>query len=185
MNLTKSISKIAAILPIAVLLNFPAEAQNDLSSLHSEFQSIRRYDNVDWHIDGDFPRGVSIDNAYTHTGFYNVWLARNKLLSDEMLQRHSSTIRRMMSRDVPPTDLYKELGGRLSSRVLKDEGVLFSDEYFELSNGKYLSDYADVFGAGATDYQVEPIWSNYDKIKPVLDQRFAEWQATRENKSKN
>jgi hypothetical protein len=40
----------------------------------------------------------------------------------------------------------------------------------------YFDDYCAVFEEADTAYHVEDTWGNFERLPPVIDRRFAEWQ---------
>jgi hypothetical protein len=74
--------------------------------------------------------------------------------------------------------------GKFTNEDLNHEGNAFTGRYFDLSNGSYLADYTAVWGHGLPIgseqlYYVADTWENFDKLKPGLDQRLADWRAPR------
>jgi hypothetical protein len=54
-------------------------------------------------------------------------------------------------------------------------GKDFTRDYYDTDC--YIGDYEAVLGGSLpTLYHVEDSWENYDKLAPVIDQRFSRWQ---------
>ncbi|WP_306252912.1 hypothetical protein [Parvularcula sp. IMCC14364] len=134
------------------------------------------FDKAEYHYDGDYPEDLPIENAFTHTGFYLTWLAENDLLSDETTTYHRDRIVQLSKRNISPVKLYEVGDGSLIGEILSVQGCKFSIGYFEFETGSYLQDYVATFPDLPSVYHVEPTWENYDKIKPVIDQRYREWR---------
>jgi hypothetical protein len=69
--------------------------------------------------------------------------------------------------------LLKYCDEKLIDEDLNEEGSAFAEGYYEQT---YLTDYCSVL----LPYEDPDTWSNFDRIAPILDQRFKDWRATRE-----
>jgi hypothetical protein len=51
--------------------------------------------------------------------------------------------------------------------------------YFQdFAKGQYLADYDAILGKGVADlYRAPDTWENFDRLRPILGRRFAEWKA--------
>ena len=68
--------------------------------------------------------------------------------------------------------------GKFTEDDLNDEGNAFAQEYYEFETGQFVHDYAGTLGDDVPDlYHVADTWETFERIKPVLDQRFHEWKA--------
>jgi len=57
----------------------------------------------------------------------------------------------------------------------------FALAYFDFEKGSYLRDYEATLGKNVTTlYHVEDTWTNFDRLKIVLEQRFIEWKSKRQ-----
>ena len=137
-------------------------------------QQTVKYDDAEWHYDGDFPEDVPIDNAYSHIGFYLTWAAENDLISELVKTQSPPLVLATRLRLVSPIELLKFWDDKLISDMLTEEGIAFTDFYYEDSEDGYLPDYMAEF-ADYRAYEVKPNWKNYDRIKPVIDRRYQEW----------
>ena len=55
-------------------------------------------------------------------------------------------------------------------------GNRFALNYFDFDTGKYVNDYENSLAKNLpTLFHVEDSWENYEKIRKVIDIRFAEW----------
>jgi len=72
--------------------------------------------------------------------------------------------------------------GKLTVVDFSDEGNAFAEDYCTLESGQFLLDYAESVGEDLPDlYHAADSWETFERLKPVLDQRFQEWKANREN----
>jgi hypothetical protein len=63
---------------------------------------------------------------------------------------------------------------------LNEEGNSFAQAYFDFDKGQYLTGYEATLGEDIADlYYVTDNWENFDRLKPVLERRFAEWKYRR------
>jgi len=78
----------------------------------------------------------------------------------------------------PGAFFYAACDGKFTDEDLSKEGNRYVGDYFEFDKGQYIKDYETVLGADVPDlYQIEDTWANFDRLKPLLDQRFREWKA--------
>jgi hypothetical protein len=80
-------------------------------------------------------------------------------------------IRKITGRELLFTELDEKFFPTLLTRVGRD----FTRYYYE--SGCYIDDYDQALGGDLpTIYHVVDTWSNYDKLAPLIDQRFASWK---------
>ena len=64
--------------------------------------------------------------------------------------------------------------------MLSEEGNAFTRDYFDFEHGAYSSDYQETLGANLPSlYHVQDTWENYDKLRAVIDRRYADWRRRR------
>ncbi len=84
----------------------------------------------------------------------------------------------------PGTYFLRTCDGKFTDEDLNDTGNNFVVDYFDFKTGKYLTDYEKLLGGGyITVYHVPDAWESFDVLETLLDRRFAEWQASSNNKS--
>ena len=67
--------------------------------------------------------------------------------------------------------------GKFIEDDVNDEGNSFAQAYFDFQNGQYLADYQATLAQDVSNlYYVTDDWENFDRLKPILDKRFAEWK---------
>ena len=72
--------------------------------------------------------------------------------------------------------LFEMCVGKFWDHDLSDEGNEFASFYYD-GEGKYIADYAGALASGLPSvYHVADTWENYDKLVPVIDRRFSDWQ---------
>jgi hypothetical protein len=136
------------------------------------------YDQWRWHIEGSFPEDRPAEQGYVHIGLFLTWLTNRDLLDSGWLER--SGVERaaaaLKARQESCSALRDMTGGSLTSEMLTAEGRAFANAYYLPEYG-YSRDYRRVFGRLADTYAVEDGWDSYDRLAPVLDRRYQEWQA--------
>lgn len=127
-----------------------------------------KYDDMDFHEGSTFEAGQQRENAYTHIGFYLVWLIRHDLHNPREFRK--ALIRDVKLGTLSGSDLIDDTDGKLVSDFMADEGISFSDARYET----YLGEYGHLFEA-EPDYAVAGNAANYALVEPLLDELYAEW----------
>ena len=139
-----------------------------------------KYDDASWHSGGDFPKDLGDDASFTHTGLYLAWALLVGFASDDFLDEWDDSLQALQSRTISPSQVFKDMDGKLIDEDLSDEGNDFTAAYFDFEKGQYLKDYGEVLSVGLpTMYHVADTWANFDTLKPVLDRRLEAWRAQR------
>jgi hypothetical protein len=125
-------------------------------------KGARVYDRADWHLASDWPRGLPEEQAGVHAG-----------LSEEIEREFRVELAAFRSRQVTGPRLYALAGRALTSEMLSSDGRAFTEEYYDLSSGRFLADYEAALGAGLRSlFEVPDSWASYEAILPVLDGRL-------------
>ncbi|MCT3735613.1 hypothetical protein HZQ27_05180 [Elizabethkingia anophelis] len=137
------------------------------------------YDRIDWHSEGDgFPKNISSDNGGTHIGMFSTWIIQNDLIGELHREESQESIEKVKNREMTGRDfLIKECDSKLWDEDLNEKGNRFAKYYFADNNGykQYIIDYENLFLDYDNLYEIEDTWENYDRIRPVLDKRYLEW----------
>jgi hypothetical protein len=138
-----------------------------------------KYDDASWHYEGDFPKDLPIEAAATHTGMFVAWALLSGLGGGMLVADFSGAVGKLRSRSLTPGEFFIEAcDGKFTDQELNVEGNAFTKSYFEFKEGSYLADYAATLRGDLTNlYQIADTWENFDRLKPVLDRRFAEWKS--------
>jgi hypothetical protein len=142
-----------------------------------------KYDDASWHYGGEFPDDLPSEAGATHTGMYLAWALLSGLSGELHISDFPENIPLLQSRSITPGAFFLEqCDGKFWDEDLSDEGNAFTQHYFDFEKGQYLSDYQETLDEGLPDspsaiYYVTNSWENFDKLKPVLDRRLAEWRA--------
>ena len=115
----------------------------------------------------------------THMGMYLAWAASRGLLDWDF---DEATLAPLLAREVTGSQLFFDrCDGKLTDDDFSDVGNAFTASYYE---AHFVADYGRVFadqipnGGETTDdfCSVPDTWDNYDRLAPVLDERFAKWR---------
>ena len=132
------------------------------------------YDKADWHLEGEFPKELDHQAAFTHTGMYLAWAILMGLASEEVEDDFGEDVEGLRARSVGPVQLYQTMDGSFTEEELSDDGNAFTESYFD----QYLKDYQATLCNGLPSlYHAAATWENFDKLKTVLDARLAAWRA--------
>jgi hypothetical protein len=131
-------------------------------------ERVTLYDKLDWHFDSAVSAGHPPENAFTHIGFYLVWLIRRDLHNPRMFpSQHLDAVKRG---EMSGSDLADDIDTKLVSQVMNDEGRAFSDGRYVA----YTAAYGDLF-KDVPDYGVVDRLANYEQVERLLDGIYAEW----------
>jgi hypothetical protein len=79
--------------------------------------------------------------------------------------------------------LISECDSKLGDDDISEDALGFTDFYYHgVIDGAslFLFDYAEMFiKEPMSFYDVEDTWTNYDKLSPVIDERFRSWKEVR------
>jgi hypothetical protein len=140
-----------------------------------------KYDDASWHSGGKFPEDLPPEAGATHIGMFVAWALLSDLAGDLHIEDFPESIPMLRDRTVTPGAFFlSSCEGKFTDEDLNDEGNAFTASYFDFETGKYLSDYGDMLGRELPElYYVADTWDNFDLLKPIIDQRYADWKATK------
>ena len=142
-----------------------------------------KFDDASWHYGGDFPEGLDPSAGATHIAMFLAWAAFRDLLSEIHTDLSSGELERLRSRTVTPTQWFMHnCDGKFLDEDLNEEGNLFAKSYYDTSeaekpSGSYLEDYERTFPNTASLYEIPDNWETFDRLAPMIDQRFVQWRA--------
>ncbi len=138
------------------------------------------YDKAEWHFGGNFPDELDDFQGYVHTGMFLGWLIDKGLTSDGFNETLEEVKEQFDRKEITGPEIFEQFcDGTLGPEELSFEGNRFALHYFNLDRGDYLKDYERVLGSGLPSlYHVQDTRENFDKLRPVIDQRFADWKAS-------
>jgi hypothetical protein len=137
-----------------------------------------KYDDASWHSGGKFPTDLPAEAGATHTGKFVAWALLSGLAGEIHTTDFPDAVPKLLSRSLTPGKFFLEAcDGKFTDEDLNDEGNAFAQDYFDFEKGQYMADYEATLGEGLADlYYVEDNWENFDRLKSVLDRRFAHWK---------
>jgi hypothetical protein len=139
-----------------------------------------KYDDASWHSGGNFPKDLPPEAGATHTGMFLAWSLLSGLAGSIHLEDCPESIPMLEERSLTPGAFFlKFFDGKFTDEDLNEEGNSFALHYFDLETGQYVHDYGKTLGFSPDDlYYVPDTWESFDRLKPVLDRRYAEWKNT-------
>lgn len=140
-----------------------------------------KYDDASWHSGDEFPAGLPPDAAATHAGLFLAWALLADLGSDYHQVDSAEVLERLRARRLTPGQYFLAVcDGQLTDEDFGREGNDFTEAYYHQDGTSFLGDYQEYLARGLpSDYHVADSWANFDKLKPVLDRRLANWRRGR------
>ena len=137
-------------------------------------------DRADWHYGGNYPKDLPPENGGTHIGMYLAWIVHRNLGSNELRQHAGDTYGWVLNREVTGRELLlTKFDEKFFDELLSPEGQAFTHSYY--GSNAFANDYDRVLGGDLPSlYHVADTRENFDKLVPVLDERFAAWRALHE-----
>ena len=141
-----------------------------------------KYDDASWHYGGHFPKDLPDEAGATHTGMFVAWALLTGLAGEIHTEELPEGLEKLRSRSVTPGQFFLEAcDGKFTDEDLNDEGNAFAQEYFDFDRGAYMNDYDQLLAKGLpSQYHVQDTWTNFDKLRHVLDKRLDDWRRKRE-----
>jgi hypothetical protein len=143
-----------------------------------------KYDDASWHYGGDFPDGLPDEAGGTHIGMFVSWAILSGMAGSIHTTDFPEMLNKLTNREMNPGEWFiSACDEKFTDEDLDDEGNRFSQHYYahgegeDYSTGHYLTDYCGVFAEFADSYSVPDTWESFERLKPVLDRRFAEWKS--------
>jgi hypothetical protein len=134
------------------------------------------YDRADWHYGGTFPKGLPDAAGGTHIGMFLAW-AIMRGLEGEDAQADTDSLEAVRARRMTGRDyLLNICDEKFWESDLSEEGNAFAKQYY--GEKGYYKDYEKALARRLPSlYHVEDSWDNFDRLTPVLDQRFRDWKS--------
>ncbi|PYJ08811.1 MAG: hypothetical protein DME25_00470 [Verrucomicrobia bacterium] len=137
-----------------------------------------KYDDASWHYGGDFPKELPPEAGATHIAMFVSWCVLNGLGGEMHFEEPAPLLPKLRERSITPGDYFiKACDEKFVDEDLTDEGNAFATAYYDLEKGDYIRDYERILGQGAASlYHVEDTWQNFDKLAPVIHERYVAWK---------
>ncbi len=139
---------------------------------------MTKYDDASWHYGGDFPDDLPDEAGATHIGMFLAWALLAGLAGELHFDDFAEDLETLRRREITPgAYLLRCCDGKFTDEDLNEDGNAFAAAYFQFETGQYLADYERTLaGKLPTTYHVADTWENFDRLRPILDQRFREWK---------
>lgn len=149
------------------------------------------YDRIDWHSGGEYPADLPEENGGIHIGLFLAWAFSQGMVGEFHREESARLLGLLARREITGlVFLVEACDGKFWEEDLDERGNAFAIEYYDDKSafaqqyGSYLNDYCDVFNRHADNegfeypsiYHVENNWENFERLKPVLDERLAQWK---------
>lgn len=137
-----------------------------------------KYDDVDWHVGGDFPKELDVRAARTHIGIFLAWAVAQGLESEMLRSQYPDRLHDLRAGVLKGTDVLEQCcDDKLTNDDLSDLGNSFARDYYETS---YLDDYVNLSDdALPTIYHELETPEKYQQVSRMLDKRYREWKDKR------
>ncbi|MBL7953569.1 MAG: hypothetical protein JNJ91_00930 [Flavobacteriales bacterium] len=119
---------------------------------------------------------VKEKDTWTHTGMYLMWLDARGFLDPPTDETDAQRLALARQRQLTPGAFFGAVyGGWFGPEEITDEGLDFTRSYY--TDKGYKADYrAHVLKPRSNFYSAADTWETYDRISPVLDERYAAWK---------
>jgi hypothetical protein len=120
-------------------------------------------------------------HAATHIGMFLAWAAHHRLLNDYHEQHSPELVAKLRSRQITGRQFFEAVcREQFAEKDLNVEGNAFADHYYRDASGErgqYFGDYKRILVSRLPSFwHVADTWQNYDKLEPLISQRFNEWK---------
>ncbi|WP_282609257.1 hypothetical protein [Pelagibius sp. Alg239-R121] len=129
-----------------------------------------KYDDANWHYNGEFPSESPREFGGTHIALFLKWCFMQGWAGQFHLDEAPRDVQRVAEGDLAATEFFFEhCDGKLTDEDLSAEGNNFAEQYYG-DDGLYLTDFADNF---AQQMYVEPEEAHdFTTFASVLDTRL-------------
>ena len=140
---------------------------------------MTKYDDATWHSEGDFPEDLPPEAGATHIGMFLAWAWSQGLAGELHTEECPEDLELVTARTATPGQIaLRTCDGKLTDEDFNEVGNAFVEFYLESEDAAFLEDYEETLGTElSTLYHVADSWENFDKLKPVIDKRFAKWRS--------
>ena len=113
---------------------------------------------------------------------YLTWIIENDLYGQLHREESREGIRKVLEKEWTGRDfLIQECDEKLLEEDLNEEGIEFTKYYYieerEEGISYYLQDYSTILQEDADSlYEMENTWGNYNRLKPLMDERYKVWR---------
>ena len=136
-------------------------------------------DKAKWHNESIEEYGLPWENSAHHIAFFLRWCIERDFVNSEIQKMQLKNYEAVKAGEKSVVDYLLGFDGVFASNMLTLVGAAFSDFYFHIQKGQYLSDLEKTLqGSRPSIYHIDFNDENYAVIKAVIDQRFSVWRET-------
>lgn len=141
-----------------------------------------KLDNAAWHYSTiEHQQDLRSIGIASPAGFFMAWATFAGLLSEDFQADFDAEIQALAERRLTPGAFFRCCcDGHLVDEDLDACGNAFAASYLRPQHSPCLSDFETCLAAVAQRaHGVADTWNNFDRLEPVLSQRFAQWLENR------
>lgn len=134
-----------------------------------------KYDDIQWHLNEDFPSDLSPKNALTHIGMFMGWAIDRRFESDFLKENFSKELDLFRKRQITGADFLEICcDSKLVSEDFSHEIQPFVDFYYATDD--YYENYIEESDDNLPTIFHEPnSWEKYEIIKKMIDEAYQKW----------
>ncbi len=134
-----------------------------------------KYDDVDWHVGGDFPDDLDAQAARTHIGLFLAWAIERGLESELLRDGSAGPLAELRAGRIKGSQVLEQCcDDKLTNDDLSELGNAFAADYYEKD---YLDDYVDLSDDDLPTIYHEPDNAEkYEQVRDMLDARLSAWK---------
>jgi hypothetical protein len=143
-----------------------------------------KYDDASWHYGGNFAEDLPPEAGATHIAMFLAWAAGSNLLGDLHTDEDPELLVGLLARSMTPGCWFiTACDEKFTEEDLNAEGNAFAAAYYVEAEApgalepKYLADYCNAFPEFGDVYRVPDSWESFERLKPLLDKRYADWKS--------
>ncbi len=154
------------------------ELEKMMDSGELKFLEGEKIDDYKWHYSGAITEENEDNQLCFGMGVFFSWCIMNNLSNMDYKEEASKIRQLYMKREHGPGIAFLDLfGGTLHEAYLNDKGYALAAEYYQ---DQYIDDLTSTLNMpeGEYIYTGPDTWDEYDKVAPIIQKRFEEWQAS-------
>jgi hypothetical protein len=134
-----------------------------------------KYDDVDWHVGGEFPADLDAGAARIHIGMFLLWAVQRGLEGQLLKDLYPAQLQALRDGTLKGSQAVQQCcDDKLTSDDFSALGNEFAQAYYEAT---YLDDYVDLSDDALPSIYHEPdTQAKYALVRDMLDKRFQAWK---------
>lgn len=135
------------------------------------------YDKAKYHYETIEQHGLSGEHATNHTVMFLRWLIERRMMSEFFETESEGPPWQFGPGAMSIHQVYNWWDCCLVDDMLSEEGNAFALHYFDFEHGRYIHDYIETLqGSLPSEFHVVYTEDNYQKMRQIIDRRYAEWK---------